>query len=102
MSENTHLAIFRNLIKTDRRSILIKIFQGELVKIKEFSMTLQETHQEQTMDWDILNDRLVQLTQTGEARQAFRDVERDVQAETDAFRKRTIINHDELQKPFTI
>jgi len=65
-------------------------------------MTFQETSQEKTMDWDALNARLAQLTQTDEACQAFQNLEQDIQAETDAFRRRTSISHDELHKPFTI
>jgi hypothetical protein len=60
------------------------------------------TDQKSTIDWDEQNAQLARWVQTDEARQAFHDLDREIQAETDVLRERTVINHEELQKPFTI
>jgi hypothetical protein len=60
------------------------------------------TVQNSNFDWDEHNKQLAQWVQTDEARQAFRNIDKEIQEETDSLRERTIINHEERQKQFTI
>ena len=58
--------------------------------------------QKSSINWDEQNSQLAQWVQTDDARQVFRNIDQEIQAETDSLRERTIINHEELQKQFTI
>jgi hypothetical protein len=60
------------------------------------------TVQNSNFDWDEHNKHLARWVQTEEARQAFRNIDKEIQEETDSLRKRTIINYEECQKQFTI
>jgi len=68
----------------------------------KMSPVVSTASQKTTIDWDEQNRRLAQWVQTDDARQVFCDIDTEIHAETDSLRERTIINHEELQKQFTI
>jgi len=55
------------------------------------------------IDWDESNALFEQWCQTGEAHAAFRNIDKEIEAETEELRKRlNPASLDELYKPFTI
>jgi len=53
-------------------------------------------------NWDEHNARFTQWVQGDAAREVFQATDQEIQTQVESFQKGTIINPEELQKPFTI